>query len=44
MIKKLGLKSGAKVLEPCAGDGVFIDQILIYDSTVNIDAFELDPK
>lgn len=43
MIKKLGLKSGAKVLEPCAGDGVFIDQLLMYDPTISVDAFELDP-
>ena len=44
MVKKLGLRSGTKVLEPCAGDGVFIDQILEQDSTISIDAFELDPK
>lgn len=43
MITKLKLKTGAKLLEPCAGDGVFIDQLLMYDSTINIDAFELDP-
>lgn len=42
MIDLLSLTGNEKVLEPCAGDGVFIDPIINEFSNVNIDAFELN--
>ena len=42
MINKLSLLPNSKVLEPCAGDGVFIDALLQVGKNLNIDAFELD--
>jgi tRNA1(Val) A37 N6-methylase TrmN6 len=44
MINKLSLKPNSTLLEPCAGDGVFIDAVLEKENKLNIDAFELDPK
>jgi type I restriction-modification system DNA methylase subunit len=44
MIDKLNLESNSLVLEPCAGDGVFIDALLGKDININIEAFELDPN
>jgi tRNA1(Val) A37 N6-methylase TrmN6 len=44
MINKLSLKPNSVLLEPCAGDGVFIDAVLEKETKVNIDAFELDPN
>lgn len=42
MIQMLCVEKGMKILEPCAGDGVFIDAILNRSSSVNIDAYELN--
>jgi 16S rRNA A1518/A1519 N6-dimethyltransferase RsmA/KsgA/DIM1 with predicted DNA glycosylase/AP lyase activity len=44
MINKLSLKSNSSLLEPCAGDGVFIDAVLEKENKLDIDAFELDPR
>jgi phospholipid N-methyltransferase len=44
MINKLGIKPNSSILEPCAGDGVFIEALLQYGENIKIDAFELDPK
>jgi tRNA1(Val) A37 N6-methylase TrmN6 len=44
MINKLSLKPNSFLLEPCAGDGVFIDAVLEKENKLNIDAFELDPE
>jgi phospholipid N-methyltransferase len=44
MIDKLSPKPYSLILEPCAGDGVFIDALLKQENNVNIDVFELDPK
>lgn len=44
MVQKLDIKSNDKVLEPCAGDGVFIDVIVNKNSNVDIDAFEINPE
>jgi phospholipid N-methyltransferase len=44
MINKLSLKPNTVLLEPCAGDGVFIDAVLEKENKLNIDAFELDPR
>lgn len=42
MISLLNLKGSEKILEPCAGDGVFIDPIIKTYPKVQIDAFELN--
>jgi hypothetical protein len=44
MINKLGVKPNSSVLEPCAGDGVFIEALLQNGENITIDAFELDPE
>jgi phospholipid N-methyltransferase len=44
MIQKLEIKPESSVLEPCAGDGAFIDALLGLNLNIEIDAFELDPK
>lgn len=42
MINKLSIKPNSVLLEPCAGDGVFIDAILKKENQLNIDVFEMD--
>ena len=42
MIELLCLTGNEKILEPCAGDGIFIDSIIKEYSKVTIDAFELN--
>jgi tRNA1(Val) A37 N6-methylase TrmN6 len=42
MMRMLAVGEGMRVLEPCAGDGVFIDALLAESPTVPIDAFELN--
>ena len=42
MVNKLMLKSTDKVLEPCGGDGVFVEAILINNEFANIDVCELN--
>jgi adenine-specific DNA-methyltransferase len=42
MVSLLSLKGSEKILEPCAGDGVFIDLIVKTFPYVQIDAFELN--
>ena len=42
MVKLLNLTGSEKILEPCAGDGVFIDSILSKFNNIHIDAFELN--
>ena len=44
MVAQLELENGDRVLEPSAGDGEFIDQVLNTNKRVNIVAFEIDPK
>ncbi len=44
MIQKLSVGNGMIVLEPCAGDGVFIDGLNNIGLNFSIDAFELNPK
>lgn len=41
MVSLLSLKGSEKILEPCAGDGVFIDPIVKTFPDVQVDAFEL---
>ena len=46
MVSRLGVSEGDKILEPCAGDGVFIEKILTdYGKTsLEIDAYDLNPE
>jgi len=44
MINKLSLQPNSLVLEPCAGDGVFVDSLLEKENNVKIDIFELDTE
>lgn len=44
MVERLHLQPGQYLLEPCAGDGDFIEAILRVFSDLNIEAFELNPQ
>jgi adenine-specific DNA-methyltransferase len=44
MVKRLDVQPGMRMLEPCAGDGVFIDAIKNIFSDISIDAYELNPE
>lgn len=44
MMNNLSLKSNSSVLEPCAGDGVFVNALLETGKNITIDVFELDKK
>ncbi len=43
MMKMLAVRGEMKILEPCAGDGIFVDALLNEPPT-SIDAFELNPQ
>ncbi len=42
MVNKLELKESDRILEPCGGDGVFVDSILALNESANIDVYELN--
>jgi len=42
MVSKLSLKNSDRILEPCGGDGMFIDALLDVYPTLNIDTCDLD--
>ena len=42
MLNKLAIQENSIVLEPCAGDGVFIDALLQKGNSIKVEAFELD--
>ena len=44
MVNKLCVNKGSIILEPCAGDGAFIDAIMNLNPKVQIDAYELNPS
>ena len=44
MVKKLGISDGDIILEPSAGEGVFIDGVLNTDNTVQIDALDINEQ
>jgi adenine-specific DNA-methyltransferase len=44
MVNLLNLKGNETILEPCAGDGDFIDPIIEKFKTISIEAFELNAK
>ena len=44
MVARLEVSSGNRVLEPCAGEGHFIDAILRVAPAAEIDAYELDDR
>lgn len=43
MVKRLSPTGGDRILEPCAGDGVFIESILSLHPNSIIDAYEIHP-
>lgn len=43
MVKMLSPKEGDLVLEPCAGDGVFIESVISLHPKISIDAYEINP-
>jgi hypothetical protein len=43
MVRKLSVTDGSFILEPCAGDGVFIDAVLNMKPDSKIDGYELNP-
>ena len=44
MARQLEIKPGLRVLEPCAGDGVFVDALLNLSHDLSIDIYELNPE
>ena len=44
MVASLDLKNNALVMEPCAGNGVFIDALLKENKNIRIEAFEMDEQ
>lgn len=42
MVNRLRVDEGHSVLEPCAGDGEFVDELLLAMPEVSIDAYELN--
>lgn len=42
MVSSLGLEPNDRVLEPCGGDGVFVDEIIQFFPKVNLDVLELN--
>ena len=42
MVKKLGINSNDLILEPSAGEGIFIDEILRKQNSVQVDALDID--
>ncbi|MPM09397.1 hypothetical protein SDC9_55714 [bioreactor metagenome] len=44
MVQKLSLKPNDKILEPCGGDGVFVESIIDENEYAYIDIYELNEK
>ncbi len=44
MVKSLAVEDGLKVLEPCAGDGVFIEALRNTNTKLFIDAYEISTQ
>lgn len=44
MIRMLSPEMGNKVFEPCAGDGVFVDELIKKIPDLSIDIYELNPE
>lgn len=44
MITRLGIEDGDIILEPSAGEGIFIDEILCAGKNVHIDALDIDER
>ena len=42
MLEKLAIRENSIVLEPCAGDGIFIDALIQKGNNIKVEAFELD--
>ena len=44
MIRMLSVEDGNKIFEPCAGDGVFVDELINQKKTISIDIYEINPE
>jgi adenine-specific DNA-methyltransferase len=44
MLHNLSIEPGMHVLEPCAGDGVFIDALCKSETSIQLDAYEFNPE
>ncbi len=44
MVRMLMLSAGDSILEPCAGDGVFVDALLAVSPYSKIDIYEINPE
>jgi len=44
MVRNLQLSATDKIFEPCGGDGVFVENILLSNPQAQIDIFELNPN
>ena len=44
MVKQLGLSHKQHILEPCAGEGVFIDAVLAKQPDVSIECYDINPE
>ncbi|MGB0930076.1 MAG: Eco57I restriction-modification methylase domain-containing protein [Chitinophagales bacterium] len=42
MVRLLKLRGGESILEPCAGDGIFVDAVMKAAEKVEVEAFELN--
>lgn len=43
MVKMLGTQPGMRILEPCAGDGAFIDALIHEETNLFLEAYEMNP-
>lgn len=43
MISMLDLREGMRILDPCGGDGVFVDAVLRMGGNQQVDVYEVDP-
>lgn len=44
MVKKMGIADDDIILEPSAGEGIFIDELLSNDKNIHVDALDIDEK
>lgn len=44
MVDSLSIKPGMKILEPCGGDGVFVEALIGKGIDMHIDVYEIDPE
>lgn len=44
MVKQLNLSNEQHILEPCAGEGVFVDAILAKQPNISIECYDINPE